>query len=110
MKSILSISVSPDVRTALDAERRRQRRSRSFVVEEAIRSYLAARRSSAYAEARSRTIREALALTPEKRVMLSEELWQELASGHKVVKPWTAAFDTFAEYDRWRRDRVPEPA
>lgn len=104
MKTILSISVSPDVRAALDAERSRQRRSRSFVVEEAIRDYLAARDSSAFAEGRSRTIREALALSAKERVQLSEDLWRELAPGHKVAKPWTATFDTFAEYERWRRD------
>lgn len=78
MKSILSISISPDVRAALDAERHRQRRSRSFVVEEAIRDYLAARQNDALAEGGSRNIREALALSAKERVQLSEELWREL--------------------------------
>lgn len=104
MKTILSVSVSPDIHAALDTERRRQRRSRSFVVEEAIREYLAARDSSAFTEGRSRTVREALSLSEKERVLLSEDLWRELAPGHKVAKPWTATFETFAEYERWRRD------
>jgi predicted transcriptional regulator len=102
MATILSVSLPPDLRSTLDAEAKRQRRSRSFVVAEAIRDYVARQQRDAFTEARERTLREGLALTPARRVQLVEELWQELARGRKPGKPWAASFNTFEEYDRWR--------
>jgi predicted transcriptional regulator len=87
----------------LDAEAKRQKRSRSFVVAEAIRRYVAQQESQVFAGARNRTIDEGLALTPAGRVQLAEDLWQDFAHGHRVTKPWTATFNTFDEYERWRR-------
>ena len=104
MTTILSVSLPGDLRSALDAEARRQRRSRSFVVAEAIRDYVARQQRLAFAEARERTLREGLSLSPAARLELAEELWQEFARGRKPTKPWTAAFDTFADYERWRRE------
>lgn len=101
--TILSVSLPPDLRSTLDVEARRQRRSRSFVVAEAIRDYVARQEREAFTEARARTLREGLALAPAQRVQLVEALWQELARGRTPGQPWTATFDTFAEYDRWRR-------
>ena len=103
MTNIVSVSLQPDLRAALDAEAKRQRRSRSFVVSEAIREYVARRDHDAFATARDRTLREGLALAPSDRLRLAEELWQELAGGRQPSKPWTAAFDTFDQYERWRR-------
>jgi predicted transcriptional regulator len=103
--NILSISLPTDLRHRLDAEAERQRRSRSFLVREAVREYLARQDRRGFSEARERTLREGLALPPSERVRLSEELWADLARGHDLATPWTAAFDTFDEYERWRRRR-----
>ncbi|MFO7587363.1 MAG: ribbon-helix-helix protein, CopG family [Gemmatimonadota bacterium] len=108
MTTILSISVPADLRSALDSEAARQRRSRSFVVREAVREYLERRERDAFADARRRTLREGLALTPAGRLRLAEELWQELARGRRTTRPWTATFATFDDYERWRRERGGE--
>ena len=104
MTTILSVSLPDELRAALDAEAKRQRRSRSFVVAEAIREYVTRRERAAFASARERTLREGLALSPAERVKLAEALWREFARGRKLAKPWTAAFDTFEEYERWKRE------
>lgn len=102
--TILSVSLPSDLRSTLDAEAKRQRRSRSFVVSEAIRSYVAQQESHAFTEARNRTIEESLALTPAGRVQLADDLWQDFAHGHRVTHPWTATFNTFDDYEQWRRE------
>src|SRR5690242_3792016 len=102
--TILSVSLPAGLRATLDAEARRQKRSRSFVVAEAIRKYVAQQQREAFAEARDRTIGEALALTPAGRVQVAEDLWRDFAQGRRVARPWTATFDTFDEYERWRRE------
>ena len=100
---ILSVSMPPALRKVLDAEARRQGRSRSFVVSEAVRAYVTQRERDAFADARDRTLREGLALSPAERVRLSEELWREFARGREPARAWTASFDTFADYERWRK-------
>ena len=100
---ITSISLSAKLRRSLDLEAKRQRRARSFVVAEAIEEYLGRRERQAFTEGRERTLREGLALTPHERLALSEELWLELTLGRGPVAPWTAAFDTFDDYEQWRR-------
>jgi predicted transcriptional regulator len=102
-KTIFSFSLPADLRAPLDAEARRQRRSRSFVVAEAIRQYVAEQARDAFTAARDRTLREGLALEPADRVRLAEQLWHDFACGRKPAQPWTASFDTFDEYERWRR-------
>lgn len=103
MAAILSVSLPPELRATLDAEAKRQQRSRSFVVSEAIREYVARRDRDAFTAARDQTLREGLALSPAQRLRLAEELWSEFARGQTVAEPWTASFDTFAEYEQWRR-------
>lgn len=105
--SILSISLPPDLRARLDAEAERQRRSRSFLVAEAVREYLSRQDRRSFDQARERTLRDGLALSPAERLALSEELWRELARGRRVTVPWTAAFETFDECERWRRSGAP---
>jgi predicted transcriptional regulator len=90
------------VRASLDAEAKRQRRSRSFVVAEAVREYVANREREAFASGRDQTLREALALSPAERLREAEDLWREFARSHGPGKPWTASFDTFADYEQWR--------
>src|SRR5207245_4322358 len=89
MATILSVSVPVELRAALDAEAKRQRRSRSFVVSEAIRAYVASREREAFAAGRDETLREALALSPAARLREAEELWQEFARTHEPGQPWT---------------------
>ena len=103
MTTILSVSLPADLRSTLDAEAKRQRRSRSFVVAEAIRAYVARQERDAFTDARDRTLREGLALAPAARLQLAEDLWQEFARGRKPVEPWAATFNTFDEYEKWRR-------
>ncbi len=76
MTTILSISLPEELRAALDAASARERRSRSFVVAEAVRAYLAHQERQAFDDARTRTLREGLALTPAARLRLAEELWR----------------------------------
>jgi predicted transcriptional regulator len=102
MTTILSISLPAELRSTLDAEAKRQRRSRSFVVAEAVRAYLGRQERAGFADARERTLREGLALEPAARLRLAEELWREFARGRRPSPPWTATFNTFEEYDRWR--------
>lgn len=103
MTTIVSVSLPSELRAALDIEAKRQRRSRSFIVGEAIRAYVTHQERDAFTTARDRTLREGLALTPADRLKVAEELWQELAPAHPPATPWTAAFDTFDQYDGWRR-------
>jgi predicted transcriptional regulator len=95
--------MAPALRSALDAEARRQRRSRSFVVAEAVRDYVAGRQREAFAQARERTLAEGLALAPAGRLRLAEDLWQEFARGRGAGLPFAATFGTFGDYDAWRR-------
>ena len=100
---ITSVSLPAALRKLLDREAKRQQRSRSFVVAEAIAAYLGRQERAAFADGRERTLRGALALSPADRVALSESLWRELAHGRGPATPWTAAFETFDDYERWRR-------
>lgn len=105
LSTILSISLPAALRARLDAAAKRLRRSRSFVVAEAIQEYLTRQEHRTFDEARERTLREGLALSPAERLRLSEELWEDLTRGRGPAKPWTAAFDTFDHYAQWRRER-----
>jgi hypothetical protein len=60
-------------------------------------------KKNGFDEARERTLRDGLALSPAERVRLAEALWSELAPGRERAAPWTASFDTFDAYERWRR-------
>lgn len=110
MTVITSVSMPEELRAALDEEAERQRRSRSFVVAEAVREYLVRRERAAFDDARLETLREGLALTPGARLELAEELWLEFARGRPASEPWTATFETFGEYERWRSESGPADA
>lgn len=101
--AIVSVSLTDIVRDALDTEARRQKRSRSYVVSEAIQEYIDRQRAEQFALAREQTLREGLDLTPAERVKLAEALWRELAWNYKPGAPRAVTFRTFDEYDAWRR-------
>lgn len=64
---------------------------------------------NAFDDARRRTLTDALALTPAARVALAEALWRELTIGRPPSRPWTAAFETQAEYEAWRASGRGDP-
>ena len=107
MATILSVSIPDDLRAPLDDVAARQRRSRSFVVSEAVRTYLTSQTDPEFDEARDETLREGLALSPAERVRLVESLTDELTVGRKPRKPFVLGFDTFADYDTWLRAGGP---
>ena len=107
MTTIISISLPDDLRGPLDAIAARQRRSRSFVVSDAVRTYLANQTDPEFDEARDETLREGLALSSAVRVCLAESLSDELTARPRRHKPFAIGFDTAAEYDEWRRTREP---
>lgn len=109
MTTILSISIPDNLRGPLDAEAARQRRSRSFVVSEAVREYVARRTVHTFEGARDRTLLDGLALTPEGRVHLAESLASELAGLRKPSKPFVLGFKSQTEYDKWRDNGRPVP-
>ncbi|MEE9244673.1 MAG: ribbon-helix-helix protein, CopG family [Gemmatimonadota bacterium] len=104
MARIISVSLPADLLPSLDAEAQRQRRSRSFIVAEAVREYLAVRDRAAFEDARNRTLREGLALSPTERAALADELWRDMrpAPG-RASGPYTRVFKTLDEYDGWKR-------
>jgi predicted transcriptional regulator len=101
--AITSLSLPAKLRRRLDLEARRQGRPRSAVAAQAIEEYLARGERQAFTDGRERTLREGLARSPEERLALAEGLWLEATQGRGPVTPWTAAFDTFDEYEGWRR-------
>lgn len=103
MTIVTSVSLPDELRAALDEEAERQRRSRSSVVAEAVREYLERRQRDAFDDARLRTLRDGLELTPGGRIALAEELWLEFSRGRPAAEPWTATFETFDEHERWRQ-------
>src|SRR5260370_4628921 len=102
MTRIVSVSLPAELQSTLDAEAKRQRRSRSFVVAEAVRDYVARQQHQAFTEARVRTLRDGLALAPAARLQLAEELWQGVARGPQPTKPLTAHFHNLYEDEPWR--------
>jgi predicted transcriptional regulator len=107
MTTILSVSIPDDLQAPLDAVAARQRRSRSFVVSEAVRAYVASHTDPAFDDARDETLREGLALSPAERVRLAESLAGQLTRGSKRRRPFVMGFDTFAEYEEWLRKGAP---
>ena len=109
MATILSVSFPDEIVEPLDVEAARQRRSRSFVVSEAVSEYLARRSNSAFEAARDRTLREHLKLSPTERVRLAESLTDDATRGVPPRKPFSIGFDSYAEFDEWRRQGEPIP-
>ena len=103
MATIISVSLPPDLPATLDAEAERQQRSRSFIVAEAVREYVAGRSRAAFEDARDRTLREGLALSLSERAALADQLWSEVRPSRPAARPPARVFETFDEYDAWKR-------
>ena len=103
MATIISVSLPPDLPATLDAEAERQQRSRSFIVAEAVREYVTGRSRAAFEDARDRTLREGLALSPSERAALADQLWSEVRPSRPAARPRALVFETFDEYDAWKQ-------
>jgi predicted transcriptional regulator len=103
MTKIVTISLPDDVRDALFAEAQSQKRSRSWIVREALTRYVADRRDAAFADARDHLLRQSLRQSPAERVLEGESIWNELALG-RVPSPGIAiSFETLDEYETWSK-------
>lgn len=109
MAKVVAISFPDDLPAALDREARRQRRSRSWIVTEAVRRYLESR-PQPYAEAgasfergRDLTLLEGLALDHTERAREAEALWNEGWRFAPTTKPFVKVFESIAELEAWQR-------
>jgi len=84
MPIIVSFSLPDRLPLLLDAEAKRQDRSRSYIAKVAFEEYLA--RQDPFRTARDRTLQENLALSPIQRVSLAEDLWRGLSEANTAVK------------------------
>ena len=109
MATILSISVPATLRAQLDREARRQRRSRSWIVTEAVRHYLEARPKpfaevgASFERGRDLTLLEGLALDYTERAREAERLWEEGWRFAPRREPYVRVFDTIAELEAWQQ-------
>lgn len=109
MATILSISVPATLRAQLDREARRQRRSRSWIVTEAVRRYLEARPKpfaevgASFERGRDLTLLEGLALDYTERAREAERLWEEGWRFAPRREPYVRVFDTIPELEAWQQ-------
>jgi len=109
MTKIVSVSLPDDFLAALDREARRQRRSRSWIVSEAVRRYLESR-VRPYAEAgvsfergRDLTLLEGLALDYTERAREAEALWNEAWQFAPTCEPFVRMLETEEGIADWKR-------
>jgi predicted DNA-binding protein len=103
MTKIVSVSLSDETRDALEAEAKRQQRSRSWIVREAVAEYVAKRRDDAFDRARDRVLLDGLAMSPAERALAAEAIWDEFAPRHAPTRAFTVGFATFDAYEQWKR-------
>ncbi|MBL0171041.1 MAG: ribbon-helix-helix protein, CopG family [Gemmatimonadaceae bacterium] len=101
----IAISLPPDDLAAADRLARAQDRSRSWIVAEAIRRYVAEQeRESVHALGSSRAaqVKRDLALTATERIREADELGVlSVASSRPIEQPRT--FQTYDAFAKWRR-------
>jgi len=109
MTKIISISIPDALLRALDREARRQERSRSWIVGEAVRRHLESQ-AAPYAEAdvtfergRDLTLIEGLALDYRERAREAEALWSEAWRFAPTCEPFVRLLDTEADIADWKR-------
>lgn len=107
--TILSVSIPDDLRPQLDREAKRQRRSRSWVVTEAVRRYLEGRPQpyvevgASFERGRDLTLLEGLALDYTERAREAEQLWEEGWRLAPQRKPFVKVFETEERIAAWKQ-------
>lgn len=77
---VVTVSLTEELRQSLANEAKVQKRSRSWIVREALTEYVAKRRDAQFAEARDHLFLDALKQTPAERVKEAESIWNEATS------------------------------
>lgn len=107
MSKIISVSLPDDLLPALDSEAKRQQRSRSWVVAEAVRRYLESRATpyvevgASFERGRDLTLLDGLALDPTERAREAEALWNEVRRFAPTREPFARVLfgeDAIAEW------------
>lgn len=106
----IAITLPQETLRAADDLATRQDRSRSWIVAEAIRQYAATQRSDASAASfaqlgasRAEQLRRDAALTPEQRVLESEDIVSIGEASAESATP--LAFPSYDAFLAWRRER-----
>jgi len=103
---VVAISFPDALPAAIDVEARRQRRSRSWIVSEAVRRYLVEPHvevGATFQRGRDLTLLEGLALDYTARAREAEQLWEEGWRFTPPAEPFVRVFETEAEIDAWKR-------
>jgi hypothetical protein len=109
----ISATIPDAIVRATDAHAERADRSRSWVISEALRRYLASppapkpESDVGLGASRLAQLRADLELTPEERVKEADRTLSEYALAHPSAGKPLIAFDSFEEYFEWdRRERL----
>ena len=108
MAKVVAISFPDDLPKALDKEARRQRRSRSWIVTEAVRRYLDSRPKpyvdvgASFERGTDLTLLEGLALDYTERAREAEHLWEEGWRFAPSREPFVRVFETEDEIATWK--------
>jgi predicted nucleotidyltransferase len=105
MAKVISCSLPEELVPRLDLEAGRQRRSRSFVIAEAVRGYLAEQdrvRDAAFGRGRDLLLLDGLRLDPTHRALESEELFEEAVPFAYGTEPFTRVLADEAAIAAWK--------
>lgn len=102
MTKILSVSLPDDLPAELDAEAKRRRRSRSYIVAEAVRKYLSDRRIEGFDHARDLTLLDGLALDHSARARDADALWEEAWPFAPATPPRARTLPNPEDLQQWR--------
>ncbi len=108
MVKVISCSLPDDLVPRLDALAKRERRSRSFVVSEAVSEYLAAKErkraeiDAQFERGRDLLLIDALKQTPTQRAIEAEELFQEAVPFAYGTKPFVRVLRDEAAIAEWK--------
>jgi predicted transcriptional regulator len=109
MAKIISVSLPPDLVLDLDREAARRARSRSWVVAEAVRSYLGSppapysETGASFERGRDLTLIEGLALGYEQRAGEAEALWEEAWRFAPACEPFVRVFAAEQGIAEWKQ-------
>ncbi len=117
----IAITLPPEDLEAADRLARECDRSRSWIVAEAVRHFVAARKSAHDADVAAQALRSPgigasrllqlrrdLALTPEQRVLIAEQTLRNVPSGTSSP-PGPRCFDRYEDFLDWKSRRARTP-